>query len=108
VKAIIDRVKDQCNLIWLENLNLRGTFKPVITEYIRTRRPGLVELYTEIYTKGNRMYWESLNLELMAYAESLGLPYVRDDDTMQRPFDTPPVVVNYFYHELVKKSAKEG
>ena len=106
VRAIIDRVKDQCNLIWLENLNLRGTFKPVITEYIRTRHPELVELYTEIYTKGNRMYWENLNQELMAYAESIGLPYVRDDDSMKRPFDAPPVVVNFFYHELVKKSAK--
>ena len=108
VRAIIDRVKDQCNLIWLENLNLRGTFKPVITEYIRTRRPELVELYTEIYTKGNRMYWENLNQEMKAYAESIGLPYVRDDDSMQRPFDAPPVVVNFFYHELVKKSAKEA
>ena len=106
VRAIIDRVKDQCNLIWLENLNLRGTFKPVITEYIRARHPELVELYTEIYTKGNRMYWEDLNQELNAYAESIGLPYVRDDDSMKRPFDAPPVVVNFFYHELVKKSAK--
>ena len=41
------------------------------------------------------------------YAESLGLLYVRDDDTMQRPFDAPPVVVNYFRHEEVRKSAKE-
>ena len=106
VRAIIDRVKDQCNLIWLENLNLRGTFKPVIMEYIHTRHPEQVELYTEIYTKGNRMYWENLNQELKAYAESIGLPYVRDDDSMQRPFDAPPVVVNFFYHELVKKSAK--
>ena len=106
VRAIIDRVKDQCNLIWLENLNLRGTFKSVIMEYIHTRHPEQVELYTEIYTKGNRMYWENLNQELKAYAESIGLPYVRDDDSMKRPFNAPPVVVNFFYHELVKKSAK--
>ncbi len=25
VKAIIKRTKDMCNLIWLENLNLRGS-----------------------------------------------------------------------------------
>ena len=106
VPAIISRVKDQCNLIWLENLNLRGTFKPAIIEYIRTKHPELVGLYTEIYTKGNRMYWENLNLELKSFAESLELPYVRDDDSMRRPFEAPPVVVNYFYHEEVKKSAK--
>ena len=106
VPAIISRVKDLCNLIWLENLNLRGTFKPAIIEYIRTKHPELVGLYTEIYTKGNRMYWENLNLELKSFAESLELPYVRDDDSMRRPFEAPPVVVNYFYHEEVKKSAK--
>ncbi len=106
VPAIISRVKDQCNLIWLENLNLRGTFKPAIIDYIRTKHPELVGLYTEIYTRNNRMYWENLNLELKSFAESLELPYVRDDDSMQRPFEAPPVVVNYFYHEEVKKSAK--
>lgn len=32
--------------------------------------------------------------------------YVRDDDTLQLPFDTPPAMVNFFYHEQVKRSAK--
>jgi DNA repair photolyase len=27
VKAIIERAKNQCNFIWLENLNLRGSYK---------------------------------------------------------------------------------
>ena len=30
VEAIITECKDICNLIWLENLNLRGSCKPVI------------------------------------------------------------------------------
>ena len=93
-------------LIWLENLNLRGTFKPLIMDYIREKRPELIPLYEEIYVKGKRDYWEQLNVELKAYAEGLGLPYVRDDDSFKRPFDAPPIVVNYFYHEEVKKSAK--
>ena len=37
VKSIIDRVKGQCNLIWLENLNLRGSYKAVILDCIRER-----------------------------------------------------------------------
>ena len=93
-------------LIWLENLNLRGTFKPLIIDYIREKRPELIPLYEEIYVKGKRDYWEPLNVELKAYAEGQGLPYVRDDDSFKRPFDAPPIVVNYFYHEEVKKSAK--
>ena len=41
VKAIIDRVKEQCSLIWLENLNLRGGYKKEILEYIRERHSEL-------------------------------------------------------------------
>lgn len=44
-KAIIDRVKGQCNRIWLENLNLRGSYKVVILDYIRERHPQLLPLY---------------------------------------------------------------
>ena len=108
VTDIIDRVKDQCNLIWLENLNLRGSYKGAILQYIREQYPALVPLYEEIYNHGSRAYWEALDSEIRDYAAKSGLPYVRDDDSMQRPFDAPPVIVNYFYHEEVKKSAKKG
>lgn len=106
VRAIIGRVKEQCNLIWLENLNLRGSYKPVIMAYIKEKYPSLFPLYEEIYMHGSRNYWTSLNDELAAYCAGNGLEYVRNDDSMKRPFDMPPVVVNYFYHEEVKKSAK--
>ena len=102
---IIDRVKEQCNLVWLENLNLRGSYKGVILQYIRDKHPELMPLYEEIYTHGSRLYWEALDAQMRAYAERVGLPYVRNDDSMQRPFEAPPVIVNYFYHEEVRKSA---
>ena len=75
--------------------------------YIREKHPELVPLYREIYTTGSRRYWETLDAGLRGYAESAGLLYVRDDDSMQQPFDASPVIVNYFYHEEVKKSAKK-
>ena len=106
VKAIIDRVKEQCSLIWLENLNLRGGYKKEILEYIRERHSELAPLYEEIYVHGSRQYWEALDTEVRAYAEKNGMEYVRNDDSMKRSFDAPPVIVNYFYHEEVKKSAK--
>ena len=108
VKAIIRRVKGQCNLIWLENLNLRGSYKTAILEYIREKHPELLPLYREIYDKGNRSYWEQLDAELKDYAAKIGLPYVTNDDSMKRPFEAPPVIVNYFYHEQIKKSARKG
>ena len=108
VKAIIDRVRSQCNLIWLENLNLRGSYKTVIMDYIRERHPQLLPLYQEIYHKRNRTYWELLDMELKSYAAEIGLEYVTNDDSMKRSFDALPVIVNYFYHEQIKKSARKG
>lgn len=107
VPAIIDRVKGQCQLVWLENLNLRGSYKGIILDYIQDKHPELIALYEEIYTHGSRLYWESLDGIIREYAASNGLEYIRDDDTMQKPFDAPPTIVNYFYHEEVKKSAKK-
>ena len=105
-EAIIDRVKDQCNLVWLENLNLRGSYKGVIMRYIREKHPELTPLYEEIYTHGSRLYWEMLDAEMRAYAERVDLPYVRNDDSMQRPFEAPPVIVNFFYHEEIRKTSR--
>ena len=107
-EEIIDRVKNQCNLIWLENLNLRGSYKAVILDYIRGKYPDLLPLYKEIYIHGSRLYWEALDMRLKEYAKESALKYVRDDDSIKNPFDAPPVIVNYFYHEEVKKSAKKG
>lgn len=108
VPAIVNRVKDQCQLIWLENLNLRSSYKTIILDYIRQQHPTLWPLYQEIYNQGNRRYWEMLDAELSAYAGEIGLDYVVNDDSLRRPFDAPPVIVNYFYHEKIKKSAKRG
>lgn len=108
VEAIIQRVKKQCHLIWLENLNLRGSYKAVMMKYIQRTRPHLLPLYQEIYNSGNQSYWELLDKRLNAYADKVGLDYVTNDDRMQRPFHAPPVIVNYFYHEKIRKSAKKG
>ena len=104
-RAIIDACRDKCNLVWLENLNLRGDYKHVILEYIRNHHPELSALYDDIYRRGRRDYWFSLDQEMRAYCRQEGLEYVRNDDSMSRPFDSPPIVVNYFFHEEVKRNA---
>ena len=40
------------------------------------------------------------------FTEEQGLDYVTNDDSMSRPFDEPPVVVNYFFHEKIRKSSR--
>lgn len=73
-----------------------------------TNHPELDGLYHEIYSKKSRAYWTALDEELRAYTASEGMPYLRDDDQHRSAFGEPPVVVNYFYHEEVKKSAKKA
>jgi radical SAM mobile pair protein B len=107
IPEIIEKVKDQCNLIWLENLNLRGSYKKVILDYIQQMRPELMPLYGEIYQHRNRNYWEILDMEMRQLAKEKGLLYLRDDDSVIRPFNEPPIIVNYFYHEEIKQSAKK-
>lgn len=108
VKEIILRAKDYCNWIWLENLNLRGRYKKVIMDYIEVTYPDLLPLYQEIYNHKNRSYWQTLDKDLKAFADKLGLEYATNDDSMERDCDAPPVIVNYFYHEQIKKSARKG
>ncbi len=108
LKEIILRAKDQCNLIWLENLNLRGGYKTTIMDYIREKHADLVPLYEAIYNKKDRSYWSALDEEMREFTKEQGLLYVRDDDSIKRSFDEPPIVVNYFFHEELTPSAKKA
>ena len=105
VEAIILRAVEHCNYIWLENLNLRGSYKPAVLGYIAETRPELLSLYRDIYNRGDRRYWQLLDARLRGFSREHGLEYVTNADDMSRPFSAAPVVVNFFYHEEIKKSA---
>lgn len=102
VKAIIERVKDFADLVWLENLNLRGQFKGVIMDYICEKHPSLVPLYEDIYNRKRSDYWQSLEKEISAYAAEQGYPYRVNDLPYGRSEKGKPVLVNYFYHEKIR------
>ncbi len=108
VEAIIRRARSFCNLVWLENLNLRGDYKTRILAWVHGRHPELEPLYDAIYRRNDRAYWRDLDARLRAFAAAEGLPYLRAVDDRMAAFGEPPVVVNYFYHEQVKKSARKG
>lgn len=108
VRAIIERVKRICNLVWLENLNLRGSYRAAIFAYLRAHHPELLPIYQSIYGKGDRSYWEQLDRDIRDYTSATGLTYLRNDETVAAPFDAPPIVVNYFYHSEIKPSAGRG
>ncbi len=101
------RARHQCNLIWLENLNLRGGYKTVIMDYIREKYPQLYPLYHEIYDCKDLSFWINLDKECKAFAAEIGLDYVTNDDSKHKDFNAPPVIVNYFYHEQIIKSTRK-
>lgn len=104
---IIEKCKNYCNSVWLENLNLRGEYKPIILNYIKNTYPHLLPLYRDIYNNGDRTYWTNLNQKIKDYCRLQNMPYLRENKIINSKFGTPPTVINFFYHEEIKKSAQK-
>ena len=107
-EAIFHRVRAQCDLVWLENLNLRGGFKKVILDYIREKRTDLVPLYDAIYSKGDRSYFRALERQAERLAKAYGCPFVDNELPYGRAEPGHPVIVDYFYHEEVRGTGNSG
>ena len=108
IEAIFERTKDQCDLVWLENLNLRGGFKADIMNYIAEKYPALVPLYDEIYNKKKRSYFESLEQQAEQLAAKYDCPFVDNEMPYGRVPQGHPVIVDYFYHEEVRGTENSG
>lgn len=106
--AIFHRVKDQCDLVWLENLNLRGGFKQDILDYIQDKHPDLVPLYRAIYQKGDRSYFQQLEKQAAQLAAENDCPFVDNELPYGRAVPGHPVIVDYFYHEEIRGSDNTG
>ena len=107
-EAIFERVKDQCDLFWLEKLNLRGGFKKDIMDYIAGKHPELVPLYDKIFNKKDRSYFEMLEKKAADMADKYGCQFVDNEMPYGRAKKGHPVIVDYFYHEGIKGSENTG
>ena len=87
VKEIIDVSKEYIYEYWFENLNLRGSYKQTILNYIKSNYPELVNYYDEIYNKKNKQYWIELSKDIEKYCDENKIKYI-----------------NYFYHEELVKN----
>ena len=89
-KEIIVKTHRFVDGYWFENLNLRGSYKQDILSYIKNAYPQLVELYDEIYVKGNMGFWNNLSVGIEEYCAEHSIKHI-----------------NYFYHkELVEAKLK--
>ncbi len=85
-KAIIEVSKDYIDEYWFENLNLRGSYKTYILNYIKEHYQEYYEAYQTIYDKKDKEYWRHLSLDIEAYCNKNHIQYS-----------------NYFYHEEIRK-----
>lgn len=86
-REIVDSTQNFVREYWFENLNLRGTYKKNILDYINSNYPDLTHEYQKIYLHKDMTYWHELAMDLDDYCNKLSVKYK-----------------NYFYHdELVKK-----
>lgn len=107
-EAIFTRVRNQCDLIWLENLNLRGGFRQDVLHYIQEQYPHLIPLYDAIYHKRDRSYFLRLEEKARLLAQAEGCPFVDNELPYGRAKPGHPVIVDYFYHEEVRGSDNTG
>lgn len=83
-KKIVEATTDFVCEYWFENLNLRGTYKQEILQYISEKYPQYLNGYREIYNKKNMEYWKRLSADIDCYCAQKNIRYT-----------------NYFYHSLL-------
>lgn len=89
-KTIIEKSKSFINEYWFENLNLRGSYKYTILNYIKNNYPQYYPDYERIYIWNDASYWQELALEINEYCGGRGLNFK-----------------NYFYHDKLVADKKQ-
>lgn len=90
-RKIMENSKDFVDEYWFENLNLRGSYKEDILDYIRKSYPEFMELYREIYLQGNMEYWRELAIDIEEYCNTHLIKHIK-----------------YFYHnKLVQAKSNQ-
>ncbi len=90
IRALTDAVEGFVDQICFENLNLRGTAKEEILDFIAKQYPQYLNGYNAIYRKGDQSYWEQMEAEITSMSTEYNIP-----------------LVNYFYHAKIKKGSKQ-
>ena len=90
-KKIIDNTKDYIDEYWFENLNLRGSYKKEILDYIKNNYSNLYLEYIDIYVNKNNEYWKKTAKEINTYCKQKNIKYT-----------------NYFYHKELVEKKKES
>ncbi len=101
-QKIVLAVKEYCNMIWLENLNLKGANKGRILNYIYKRHNNLLPLYRDIYINNDMSYWQLLDNEIELFANTRHFKYTHDFALVENCDQL--TIVNCFFHDKIASS----
>ena len=112
VNEIFQTVRNQCDAVWLENLNLRFGFRGAIFDYIDEKYPQYSSIYNQIFAgyleDKSYDYWEEYEKALPGYAAKEGCPYYVNEDPPGKATPGYPAIVNYLFHKrLVSDKRKK-
>ena len=88
-RKIIEESSSYVDEYWFENLNLRGSYKSKILDYINEKYPQYSDVYEQIYIGGDKGYWERLAVEIEEYCSEHAIRHI-----------------NFFYHEKLVTDKK--
>ncbi len=92
---IIEAVRDNCDSIWIDGLNLQSGNLGKVTGYISAEYSWAFPLYRKIFKERDGSWWLEESSRLKEYARKQGLPYTNGQVKMARAPLGHPVLIDY-------------
>ena len=107
-EAIFHRVKDQCDLVWLENLNCGAASKKTSWPIFRRNTLTSCRCTTPSIPEETGAISGSWRSGQSTLRENMIVPLWTTNSPTGRAEPGHPVIVDYFYHEEVRGSENTG
>jgi len=87
MKKLCDETEGSVDYVCVENLNLRGSYKPTMLGLIKKLHPDVYDLWDDIYLKKkSSAYWSAIEKYISELKKQTQMP-----------------IISYMYHEKIKK-----
>ena len=100
---IIEEVRNHCDSIWIDGLNLQEKNIGKVTGYISSEYSWAFPIYKKIYKDGDKTYWLTLSDKIKDYANKNGMEYTTSKIVADRsPFGCP-VIIDFLHRRIERQ-----
>lgn len=93
VIGIIEEVRNHCDSVWVDGLNLQAGNLGKVTGYISAEYSSLFPLYRRMFKDGDTRFWLEESARIKEYAEKQGMLYSKGLIEVERgPFGKPTII----------------